>query len=266
VKWQIGERLQHCNNCGAERTIPQGRLSGACPFCGATAVIIADATDSLEQPDAIVPFRIDEESAKQAVIERLKGIDERLYGLFADNRIASAALEGVYLPFWVFDAVIDVTRTLTAYHPSRRNEGRRITALDSTTHFQDGMIGIPIPAVNAPPARLVSETTPYTFDQAAPYHPNLLAKYPAALYSRDFETAALDARTIAAAATRARHGHSEAHEAEVRVSASVQQMTFRLALMPVWMVSLVERDGDRRLALVNGQTGRVALGTPERTK
>ena len=40
----------------------------------------------------------------------------------------------------------------------------------------------------------------------------------------------------------------------------VRQMSFTLLLMPVWVITLFERDGDVRPALVNGQTGKVALG------
>jgi hypothetical protein len=40
----------------------------------------------------------------------------------------------------------------------------------------------------------------------------------------------------------------------------VKQMHFRLLLLPVWVGMLEEQDGDRRPALVNGQTGKVVLG------
>ncbi len=38
-------------------------------------------------------------------------------------------------------------------------------------------------------------------------------------------------------------------------------MSFRLLLLPVWIATLSEVDGDTRPALVNGQTVRVVLGS-----
>ena len=47
-------------------------------------------------------------------------------------------------------------------------------------------------------------------------------------------------------------------------SPKIQNMSFRLVLLPVWVASLMEDDGDVRAALVNGQTGKVALGKAEK--
>jgi hypothetical protein len=41
-------------------------------------------------------------------------------------------------------------------------------------------------------------------------------------------------------------------------------MSFRLLLLPVWAAAITEQDGDQRHALINGQTGRVALGRPQK--
>jgi hypothetical protein len=42
-------------------------------------------------------------------------------------------------------------------------------------------------------------------------------------------------------------------------------MSFQLLLVPVWLATLHETDGDTRRALVNGQTGECALGKTEKT-
>lgn len=260
VRWQIGARLLRCKNCGAERTIAQGRMSEACPFCGTTAVIVADATGALEQPDALIPFRLDEEAAKAAVRERLKAADERLYALLGDNKTASAAIEGVYLPFWAFDAVTHVTRRVTSDARDRFMRGSQAPMLDQTSDFQDGVLGVLVPAFANPPERQVEAAGALPLHDLVPYDARLLAKFPAALYTVPFDRASLAARSKAAAVSRARFDQSDAPNTQVSVSAFVQQMTFRLVLAPFWLATLTERDGDRRLALVNGVSGRVAIG------
>jgi hypothetical protein len=64
---------------------------------------------------------------------------------------------------------------------------------------------------------------------------------------------------------RARHQqHTDSSEVQVNIFTSVRQMSFRLLLLPVWVAALTEEDGDVRAALVNGQTGQVALGRTEK--
>src|SRR5204862_1474775 len=99
------------------------------------------------------------------------------------------------------------------------------------------------------------------------YSPNLLAKYPAQLYTQDFDEAALEARSQISAAMRYKFSRRELAEDEkvtINVFTNIQQMSFRLILAPVWIAHLIEQDKDHRTALVNGQTGQVALGKSEK--
>jgi hypothetical protein len=99
----------------------------------------------------------------------------------------------------------------------------------------------------------------FELDSMLPYEPNLLAKYPAELYDIDFDEASLEARGRASEQMREENLSSKDSNVDMTVSTMVIQMTFSLVLMPVWVATLTERDGDLRTALVNGQSGRVAL-------
>jgi hypothetical protein len=96
------------------------------------------------------------------------------------------------------------------------------------------------------------------------YEPSLLARYPASLYTLDFSAASLEARSAASQQMRQLHGEGAGRDVDVNVFTSVIQMSFMLVLMPVWVATLTERDGDLRLALINGQTGRIALGRAQK--
>jgi DNA-directed RNA polymerase subunit RPC12/RpoP len=39
IRWKVGERIVKCNECGAERVLPTGKMSGRCPFCNSSHVI-----------------------------------------------------------------------------------------------------------------------------------------------------------------------------------------------------------------------------------
>lgn len=266
VRWVVGERILHCGNCGAERTIAAGRLSTVCPFCTSTQVIQQDALNSIEQPDGLIPFALDEDAAKTAIRERLKGVGERLAGLFDNNQVARATLDGIYLPFWVFDAVVEVSRTRIDRRTPQSYERVANARPYENIRFTDGVIGVPIPAVRSP--ALAGQVGEFDLTRAVAYEPKLLAKYPAELYDIDFDDASLAARTRISDQMRRRHGQSElagGREVDIQVFTSVLQMSFTLLLMPVWVATLYERDGDVRPAFVNGQSGQVVLGKANKT-
>lgn len=260
VKWQIGGRMLACSQCGAQRTIPARKLSATCPFCGSNQVVVQDAVQSIEQPDGIAPFLIGEDQAQALVRERLKNFTERVYMLNDGNRVARAALEGVYLPFWVFDALAEVSQTIIDKRVPNSRDAVRFMQPYQNVRFQDGMTDVVVPAVESPSKRLVAGLGEFDLRAAVAYDPKLLAKYPAELYSIDFDDASLSARSAVARSLRERHSTPTTQQQEINVSVSVLSMTFRLLLLPVWVGVLFERDGDVRSALVNGQTGAVALG------
>jgi Zn finger protein HypA/HybF involved in hydrogenase expression len=267
VRWLIGERMLHCKECGAERTISADRLSTRCPFCNSNQVIEQDALDSFEQPDGLLPFVISREEAGNHIKDRLKGMGERLKGWFNSNEVARANLDGYYLPFWVFDASLDITRTRVDNQPTvdraRRNEPYQ------QSHYTDAVYDVQICAVKSPPPALTNQLGEYDLHGIAAYEPELLAKYPAGLYTVDFDQAALEARSRASSAMRDKFANRELtddHHISINVFTQIQQMSFRLLLLPVWIAMLIEVDHDVRTALVNGQTGKVVLGKAEKQR
>lgn len=262
VRWVIGERLLHCNNCGAERTIPNSKLSLRCPFCASNHVIEQDALGSFEQPDALLPFRITREQAGALIKQKLRGWGERMRGWFDDNRVKRGTLEGYFLPFWVFDAVVEVTKTVS---DTRSGQGRiGVVQPFSRTTIPEMVNNLPVCAVASPPARLTAQLGPYNLAGLVAYSADLLAQYPAELYTLDFDRASLEARSIIGKQMRAKHGQTQRDEVKINIFSGVRQMHFQLVLLPVWVANLLERDGDTRLALVNGQTGSVVLGKSQK--
>jgi ribosomal protein S27AE len=271
VKWVIGEHLLHCKNCGAERAIPANELSTRCPFCGSNQVIEQDALNSFDQPDGIIPFKVTREEAGKLIKEHLKSVSERIKGWFDNNKIASATLNGYYLPFWMFDTTVEVTRTRIQDQPTNRGYGYTRVMIPTETYVQSKYSEIfgdlEVCGVQSPPKQLTRGLGDYHTSELLEYSPNLLATYPAQLYTQDFDDAALEARSQISAAMRYKYSKREPLEDEkvtINVFTNIQQMSFRLILAPVWIAHLVEQDKDQRMALVNGQTGQVSMGKSEK--
>jgi len=115
---------------------------------------------------------------------------------------------------------------------------------------------------------------PFDLGTLVPYEPRLLANWPAELYSQDVEAAVETAQAsmlrqaVRAAAepeleTLLRLEDDDDEEREVRRSFRVTSATYQLVLLPAW-AALLEVKSRLRLALVNGQTGKVAFSRPLR--
>lgn len=267
VRWVVGQRILHCNECGAERTIPARRLTHQCPFCGSQHVVRQEAVESLEQPDGLIPFRLSRQQAGESIKAELQRLRHRIAALFDDNRIASGSLEPVYLPFWYFDALADVTET-RLYNGKAPIPGFAPSNAVTRSTFTDGMNNVPICGVTSPPPDLTARLPPFDLDAMVAYEARLLAKYPAELYNIDFDNASLEARSMISQALRSKYGRRQIGEEQVRiiVSSAIKSMSFRLVLVPVWIARLVEVDDDTRTALVNGQTGKVVLGRSQKPR
>jgi Zn finger protein HypA/HybF involved in hydrogenase expression len=268
VIWQVGERLLQCNSCGAQRTIPARKLSDRCPFCDSNQVIESDALASFQQPDGLIPFRVDKKQAGEAIKARLGGWQERMKGWLDNNKVDRATLDGMYLPYWMFDASVDVRKTITRDATYSQDSRNHFSAADAyqTTLTPDAINNVAVFAATSPKPLLTEKLGAFDPGVMVAYEPKLLAKYPAQLYSIDFDKASLMARKKIGEALRAKHAEPAGQNVKIAISSLVTHMSFQLVLVPVWIATLYEADGDIRTALVNGQTAQVALGKAVKPK
>ena len=254
--WNIGGRWFRCTECGAITTLSRHTMTSSCRFCHSRHVLQEGSRLILEQPDLIVPFTVGEDAAREAIAHRLRGGLRWLTRFFTDA-IARVELHGVYLPFWVFDADMTVHWSWS----NAPDRGEHPVLLSDVLH----------PASRTLPRRLVEQIEPYDLRRGVDYDPRLLAVHPAELYSVDVVRASLDVRSRLSRLARrqaetglrvrrpSRDYGGDDDPGSLHMHTSAQFLTYRLALLPVWLARLVEEDGDTRQALVNGQIGKVAL-------
>lgn len=262
VEWRVGQFLLHCDNCGADRIMTGRKLTTQCPFCGSNHVLRKDALNSFRQPDAIVPFALKREAADAALDDALSSFTERVKNIFSNNRAEQIHLEPVYVPYWLFDVTAEITKTI---QPNESVKGRVRSYQDLQRHiqretFSDVLLNVHYCGVESPPRKLIERLPKFDTAQVVPYDPKRLANLSAELYSVDFQQASLKVRKRIGDEFRFIHGYSADSDVTVRVSHIIQHMSFRLVLMPLWVATITEADGDRRLALIHGQDGKVIFG------
>ncbi len=250
VKWVIQERIIHCNRCGANRTLKDNQLGDYCLYCGSKHILIEDELGSFRQPDGVIPFTVPKDQAEQAIHARLFERWERFKGLFVESSVKEATFTGVFLPFWVFKIPLGTSKPTQFKTAIGRAQTVDSSQYQNTVYFN-------VPAVLSPSPKLLNKINRFDLSTVQSYAPSVLARNSAEIYQIDFDKASLEVRSYL------KRVLQEDNKSMVEVShrwSIMNATTFQLVLMPVWIATLVEKDDDIRIGLVNGQTGYAVLG------
>ncbi|MGD8792870.1 MAG: hypothetical protein PVF47_09985, partial [Anaerolineae bacterium] len=228
-----------------------GHLARCCAFCGSTNVLVQAGERKLQQPDGIAPFQIDGELALEAIQKALSSVSQRFVSWLGGGRRKLAELQGLYLPFWVFDGIVEKYQFVKDWATS----GKKTLGLNTHTNLL-------FPGVDSPAPALQEAVYPFDLQGVVPYEPRLLANWPARLYSLDVELVSESAHGALVGRTRDQAIPAPAFmQAGGEVLYQVLGITYQLVLLPAWL-GLLEGDGRHSLALVNGQSGKVQIGPP----
>jgi predicted RNA-binding Zn-ribbon protein involved in translation (DUF1610 family) len=300
-----GESILQCGSCGASVTLAPSVISGKCPYCGAPQLVrVAAATmGELREPDGVVPFAVGQSGVQQAMHTWLEGQSKRM-GVPSDLRDLATLVSGtpLYAPFWTFDvsgqiewsgyirADIDIAGVgLDDFDTVMRLGG--VAGLLLTGQYDiaaQGAAGMAakkfdksnltygsgtavvllddtlVPASKSLPQEQV-ETLAYDTKKAAPYREELLASWPAEVYTVSMADASLTARERAMKEADKEveiQTGGTADIATLRVDRTgLAVMSYKLLLLPVWVVMYTYR-GQAYRALVNGQSGAVEGDVP----
>ena len=259
------EQVIACGNCSAEVTFTGVLTATECAYCGTPLQRDGVHTDSERIPvDAVLAFEIDKATAKAGLKRWLK----RLW--FAPGSFkrqgARGRFEGIYLPFWTFDAL-----SFTRYRGQRgvhRTErvGRGKNARTRTRtdwspvsgKFQRFLDDVLVLAARRADSPLLRRLEPWPLEKCRPFAPEFLAGFLARTYDTrlvdGFTEARADMEQVLKRETRRRIGGDAQRitDFDVRYDA----ITYKHLLLPLWLMSY--RYGDRTFQVViNAVTGQV---------
>ena len=271
-------RLSHCPNCGADVQFDPTVHSGECPFCAMPVVADPGLTRRI-RPKGVAPFLIPEDQARRAMGEWLGSLWFAPSGL-VDYARKGRKLDGVYLPFWTFDAATRSAYTGqrgTIYYTTEqvtvrdaqgrlRQETRQVQHIRWTPvagrvkRFFDDVLVL---ASRALPEQHTTDLAPWDLSRLEPYQPEFLAGFRAESYGvgldegMDQARAVMD-RTIERDVRFDIGGDRQQIDA---IQTEISDVTFKHILLPVW--SAAYRFGGKSYRfVVNGQTGKVSGERP----
>ena len=266
-------RVAHCDSCGAEVEFDAAIHARECPFCAAPLVADTGLHRHIK-PRALLPFRLDEEAARKAMIDWLG----RLW--FAPNGVQRHArkgrrLSGLYVPCWTFDADTRTTyrgqRGDDYWTTERRMEdGKMKTVRVQKTRWTavSGRVArdfddVLAPATRSLPPEHADALEPWDLSALTPYRPDYLAGFRAEAYQIPLDDGYGIAREKMDAIIR-RDVLRDIGGDRQRISAldtAVADVTFKHVLLPVWMAAYRYRGRAYRF-VVNARTGAVAGERP----
>jgi DNA-directed RNA polymerase subunit RPC12/RpoP len=265
-----------CPSCSAVSAIPANVTATSCPFCGTSITI--NGQSKLISPSALLPFRVDERSARGSFAAWTK----RLW--FAPSDFKRAAyvnerVQGIYLPYWTYDSFAKTRysgQRGTYYYETERytttENGRSVTKTRQVRKTRwksaSGVVhnnfnDVLVPASKSLPLQLIERLEPWDLPQLMEYDAKYLSGFKSECYSvglqPGFEYAKVKMQPTIDSTIRDDIGGDEQR---IQSKASdYSQITFKHILLPIW-ISACRYRGKVYRFVVNGRTGEVQGDRP----
>jgi predicted RNA-binding Zn-ribbon protein involved in translation (DUF1610 family) len=254
-----------CESCGAGVVFIGTLTSSECPYCGSP--IQRENIHSLGHRipvDGLLAFRVPKETAQTRLTEWVRS------RWFAPNEFRKRGVRGrfngVYLPFWTYDAFTSVRYsgqrgehyTVTIGTGKNRRTERRTRWYPASGDFQRFFDDMLVLAAQGMHRDLMHSLEPWPLRECAPFKQDYLAGYSARTYDLPLQDGFVEAKDRIDAAIEA--------DVRNRIGGDVQRIhslnthygaiTFKHLLLPTWLLAYRYRDKPYQV-VVNATTGEV---------
>ena len=260
-----GMKTYSCPSCGAELICDENTAATCCPYCGNQTVIPGQFSGALK-PEYVIPFKTDKAAAMEALKRHYKG-KILLPKSFADENHVEE-IQGVYVPFWMFDAVAEGEMFFQTTSSRVTIQGdEEITTTDHFAVFRSGSMEfekIPVDASSRMPDGHMDAIEPFDYRELKPfstaYMPGFLAdKYDveAEKCGERMEERCCRALSNALSETVVGYDQKTVSSQQLRV----EKGDVHYAMLPVWMLA-TKWNNQSFLFAMNGQSGRLVGDLP----
>ena len=258
-----------CSSCGAELVCDGTTAATTCPYCGNPTVLGGQLSGKLK-PEYIIPFKLDRKAAVQNLNKYYKGKKFLPKAFKEQNHVEE--IQGVYVPFWLYDATADARGAYEGEVTESHREGDYIVT--NTQHYNVARAGeadfikVPVDGSSKMPDAHMDAIEPFDYSAIQPFSTAYLPGFLADRYDEDEEKCLPRAtrrmeNTTRAALRETIDGYSEVHTKAENINIDIRKAHY--ALLPVWMLHTRWNDKDFLFAM-NGQTGKLVGSLPVSTK
>lgn len=271
--WGAARKVVACRRCGAHTTLDPHVAATRCAFCGTAAVVETPANPNVVRPEGLLPFRITRDASAHSFRAWQQSLWLRPNDLRSKSRVTE--LQGVYVPFWTFDAATDSDWWAEAgyyyyVNVQVRENGRMVTRSERRIRWEpaSGSLqlffdDVPVPASRGLDPDITRGIEPFPTADLTPYDPSYLSGFLAEENAIDLPEALESAKTrmrddIYAACGREVPGDTHRN---LRVDTIFSGLAYKNALLPIWIAAYDYRGKPYRF-LVNGVTGKCSGTAP----
>lgn len=261
-----GMKAYSCPSCGGEIVCEETTAATECPYCGNAAVIPKEVS-GVYAPDGIIPFAKTKKDAVEALKKFYKGKTLLPKRFLSENRVQN--IQGVYVPFWLFDCDADANIVYNATKTRTWTSGD--TEYTKTDHYKiirSGMIGfhkIPVDGSSKMDDTFMESVEPFEYSGMREFKDMYMSGYLANRYDVEPEDCLprVNARirnSATEALRRTVNGYSSV--TPMRSNIDITNSAIKYVLMPIWILSTTW-NGNVYTFMMNGQTGEVVGTLPQ---
>jgi len=260
-----GTTVYLCNTCGAEVVVSSTTAASKCPYCD-NNLIVTDNVSSGLRPNGIIPFKITPKELPKRVREFYHGKKLLPHNFFSDNKMSK--VQGIYVPFWLYDCHLDGVMNLNGTHTISSVSGNyRYTTTETYNLERDAEMQfrrIPVDGSIRMPDELMDSIEPFDYSQLVDFNSGYLTGFVADRFdsdpdeclprvSRRVENSAVD--LISSTVT---------NYSGVSLKSNLMKITdssVKYVMLPVYLFTC-KYAGKYYQYAVNGQTGKVVGELP----
>ncbi len=257
--------VYRCQSCGGEIIAEQTTGASKCPYCDNPVIMTGQFSGDL-RPDYVIPFKLNKEDAKSALLKHFEG--KKLLPKIFRSQHQIDEIKGVYVPVWLFDAQADASVTFKA-HKSKKWSDANFDYHEKSYYsaFRKGRMDferIPVDGSSKMDDDLMESIEPFDFKNAVTFQTAYLSGYLADKYDVDSE------QSRERADKRIKNSVEEAFKKTVtgyesvsteKVQLHLKNATVKYALYPVWLLNISWNGTVYKFAM-NGETGKFVGNLP----
>jgi len=267
-KWgseSVKMKAYSCPSCAAELICDEHTAATRCPYCGNPTVVPGQFKNEM-RPDYVIPFKLSQEDAVSALKNYYRGKKFLPKEFSSENNIKE--IQGVYVPFWMFNGIAHVNMTFEGTQSSSYRRGSY--QVTDTDHYHIHRVGtvpfsnIPVDASKRIPDTHMDAIEPFDYSELKPFSMSYLPGYLAEKYSVSLNDSKLraDQRASSTAAEVIKDdvkGYETCMETQRHIHLERGKVNY--ALLPVYLLSTKYKNQDYLFAM-NGQTGKLIGNLP----
>jgi len=254
-----------CPSCGAQLIGDNNTIATVCPCCGNSQIVIKRLTGVLK-PNFVIPFQLEKEDAVKALKKFYEG--KRLLPNLFNKENNINGIQGVYLPFWLFDARANghirykATRT-----KSWSDANYSYIKTDFYSVVRKGNIGfekIPVDGSQRMDSNYMDAIEPFDYEKLKDFQTAFLSGYLAEKYDVDANECKDRAGRRIKATIENEFKKSVSGYSSVTVESSsvdVQGGKVNYSLFPVWILNTKYRKENYQF-IMNADSGRLVGKLP----